>query len=95
MAETAVMIAAVIQVMGTNMIELAFIVCLMSAPHDCGQKVIKFMPGQSAALCMYHAQPMLAAWVGQRPDYRVTKWRCREMADSLAERNDPDAAPPL
>lgn len=77
------------------MIELAFIVCLMSAPENCDDKVIKFMPGQSVELCTYQAQPILAAWVGQRPGYRVAKWRCREMADSVAERNDPDAAPPL
>ncbi|WP_233713007.1 hypothetical protein [Amaricoccus solimangrovi] len=56
---------------------------------------MKFMPAASAALCMYQAQPELASWVNSHPERSIAKWRCREMRESVAERNDPLAQPPL
>lgn len=77
------------------MIELVFLACLTTTPSDCEEKVIKFMPARVAALCMVLAQPELAAWTRTHPDQRIAKWRCREMADDVADRNDPAASPPL
>lgn len=77
------------------MIELVFLACMTAAPDECREKVIKFLPAPAAALCMYQAQPELAAWATQHPDQRITRWRCRDMASDVAERNDPAARPPL
>lgn len=77
------------------MIELAFLACLMSEPEACAEKVIKFMPVESAGQCMVQAQPTLAGWVASHPDQRIARWRCREMRENVAERNDPSASPPL
>jgi hypothetical protein len=77
------------------MIELVFLACLRTDPQDCQEKVVKFMPAVATALCMYQAQPELAAWVNSHPDRSIAKWGCREMREDVAERNDPAAQPPL
>ena len=82
-------------VKGTYMIELVFLACLKTTPEDCQEKVVKFMPAASTALCMYQAQPELASWVNSHPDRRIARWGCREMREDVAERNDPTIHPPL
>ncbi|PZQ49008.1 MAG: hypothetical protein DI556_12740 [Rhodovulum sulfidophilum] len=77
------------------MIELVFLACLRTAPLDCQEKVVKFMPAANAALCMIQAQPELASWVSSHPERRIAKWGCRDMREDVAERNDPAAQPPL
>lgn len=81
--------------LGIHMIELVFLACLTTMPDQCQEKVIKFLSAPTATLCLFQAQPELASWANTHPGHSITRWRCRDMSESVAERNDPDARPPL
>ena len=60
------------------MIELFFIVCLVSAPDDCQEKSLLYADITPMA-CMMGAQPELAKWIAERPNYRIKQWKCRPL----------------
>lgn len=58
------------------MIELIFTVCLMTSPTTCATKTMQFAD-VSVMACMTSAQPHLAAWTNEHPDWQVRRWNCQ------------------
>ncbi|WP_395539449.1 hypothetical protein [Neotabrizicola sp. sgz301269] len=57
------------------MIELAFIACLSADPSACEKKSLLF-DDISPMICMMTAQPLLAQWAGEHPQWKVARWSC-------------------
>jgi hypothetical protein len=58
------------------MIELILTVCALNAPNQCEERRIQFMSQESLMQCAMNASPYIAAWSGEHPASRVTRWRC-------------------
>lgn len=58
------------------MIELAFVVCLASAPKDCEDRSLLFVD-ITPMTCMMGAQSELAKWTAEHPHWRIASWKCR------------------
>jgi hypothetical protein len=61
------------------MTELVFIVCLALAPQQCEERVMTFTDVTPSA-CAMGAQAEMAKWIGDRPGWRVARWRCDVVA---------------
>ncbi|WP_336486341.1 hypothetical protein [Methylobacterium nigriterrae] len=59
----------------TGFVFLYFTACMASAPDTCDAKRMPLDVGDTGA-CLHVAQPQLARWIGEHPQYRVTAWRC-------------------
>jgi len=57
------------------MIELAFVVCLSTAPESCQEKALQYSDVTLMA-CNFGAQPELAKWVNEHPGWQVQRWTC-------------------
>jgi len=57
------------------MIELIFIACLGGA-NSCEERSMMFTD-VTPMTCMMGAQPELARWVAEHPNWRVSRWSCR------------------
>lgn len=60
------------------MIELVFVACLSAAPTTCERRAMQFADLTPAA-CTMGAQPELARWVGEHPDWRIQRWTCQPL----------------
>jgi hypothetical protein len=58
------------------MIELIVTVCALNAPEQCEERGLQFIAQGSLMQCMMQAPPYIAAWSGEHPETRVTRWRC-------------------
>jgi hypothetical protein len=58
------------------MIELILMVCALNAPGQCQEQRLQFASQGSLMQCMMQAPPYVAAWSGEHPGTRVTRWRC-------------------
>jgi predicted ATP-dependent Lon-type protease len=57
------------------MIELVFTACLALSPQQCEVRTMTFTEVSPMA-CAMGAQGVLAKWAGERPGWRIAKWRC-------------------
>ena len=58
-------------------IELIVAVCLTGQPEVCSEKHFPFYEdGSSVSACMVRAQPWLAQWASQNPEWTVKTWTC-------------------
>ena len=57
-------------------IELIVAVCLHSTPADCREMHFQFVEERSLDGCMAHAQPYMARWVTDHPQWRIVRWKC-------------------
>jgi hypothetical protein len=60
------------------MIELAFIVCLEGQPNHCEERGLLFAD-ITPMTCMMGAQPQLAQWSAQNPEWHVRGWKCKDV----------------
>lgn len=58
------------------MIEIILTVCAVSNPANCEEKYLQFVWDGSINQCMMAAQPYIAQWIGQHPEWVATKWSC-------------------
>ena len=58
------------------MIELLFVTCLNVSPTECRERSMLFTD-ITPMTCMVGAQPQLAQWVNEHPNWRVSHWKCR------------------
>ena len=63
------------------MIELAFVVCLATAPEVCEDRSLVFAEGTTSQ-CYRGAQPELARWVAGHERWRIARWTCRTVDGS-------------
>ena len=57
------------------MIELAFTVCLMTAPDVCENRSLVFIDVPQER-CVMGAQPQLARWAAEHEGWRIARWSC-------------------
>lgn len=59
------------------MIALVFVTCMHASPDICREQSLMFGDGRTPRACMRSAQPELARWAATHPQWRVTRWSCR------------------
>lgn len=58
------------------MIELVFTACLATMPDHCRERSLLFTD-ITVAICTVQSQPVLAEWVSEHPQWRISRWACR------------------
>lgn len=59
------------------MIELVFIVCMLSSPSDCHNERPAYQePYENVLMCVREAQFVAAKWTGDHPQWGVRRWTC-------------------
>ena len=58
------------------MIEIVLTVCAIANPTNCEDKYLQFAWDGSLNQCMMAAQPYIAQWIGQHPEWQATRWSC-------------------
>jgi hypothetical protein len=59
-----------------GMIEIILTVCAIGNPANCEEKYLQFAWDGSLNQCMMGAQPYIAEWIGNHPQWIATKWTC-------------------
>jgi hypothetical protein len=59
-----------------NIIELVMTVCTVANLNLCEDKRIKLEANISVMACMMTAQPTMAQWVAENPDWQIKRWAC-------------------
>ena len=54
---------------------LYFTACMAGAPDTCESRRLP-LDVADATGCVHVAQPQLARWIGNHPEYRIASWRC-------------------
>lgn len=57
-------------------INLIMTVCAVLSPTNCEEKNLSFSASFSIRQCTMMAQPYLAQWAGEHPNWTIVKWRC-------------------
>ena len=58
------------------MIEIILTVCAIANPASCEDKYLQFAWDGSHNQCMMAAQPYIAQWIGDHPQWAAKKWTC-------------------
>ncbi|HEY3892226.1 MAG TPA: hypothetical protein VGM00_09730 [Bradyrhizobium sp.] len=58
------------------MIEIILTVCAIANPANCEEKYLQFVWDGSINQCMMAAQPYIAQWIGEHPEWMAKKWSC-------------------
>jgi hypothetical protein len=59
-----------------QLVDLILLACSLATPAACHEYHILFQSAGSLEACTMRAQPYLAQWVGEHPNFRVARWRC-------------------
>ena len=59
-----------------GMIELILTVCATAQPSMCEDRHFQFMYGGSLRQCAAGAQPYIAQWIGEHPNWTAVRWHC-------------------
>jgi len=59
-----------------NAINLILTVCAVASPDTCEERNLVFSSNFSLRQCVVAAQPYIAQWVGEHPNWTAVKWRC-------------------
>ena len=59
-----------------NAINLILTICAVSSPATCEERNLVFSSDFSLRQCVMAAQPYIAQWVGEHPNWTAVKWRC-------------------
>jgi hypothetical protein len=59
-----------------NLVDLILLACTLANPGACHEYHVLFQTSGSLQSCMTQAQPYLAQWAGEHPNFRVARWRC-------------------
>jgi hypothetical protein len=57
-------------------IELIVAVCLNVSPTDCREMHFQFVEERSLNNCMARAQPYMARWAADHPQWTIVRWKC-------------------
>jgi hypothetical protein len=72
-----------------NFVEIVMLVCAIAQPDHCEDKHLQFTGQGSLRQCAMAAQPYIAQWIGDHPQWTVKKFHCehpriRDKADARA-----------
>ncbi len=59
-----------------HLVDLIVLACTLVAPGTCREYHLTLQSAGSLRSCMMQAQPYLAQWVGDHPNFRVARWHC-------------------
>jgi hypothetical protein len=59
-----------------QLIDLILLACSLANPTACHEHHVLFESAGSLQSCTMRAQPYLAQWVGEHPNFRVARWHC-------------------
>jgi hypothetical protein len=59
-----------------NFLELVMTVCTLANTNLCEDKRIRLEANASVMQCMLGAQPTMAQWVAENPNWRIARWSC-------------------
>jgi hypothetical protein len=59
-----------------DLVDIVVMVCFVAQPTACSDKHLIFSWPGSLHQCMMSAQPEIAKWIGEHPDYFTVRWRC-------------------
>ncbi len=55
---------------------LVMTVCTLADPDICEEKRIRLDGELAVTRCMWVAQPIMAQWLGEHPQWRIVRWSC-------------------
>ncbi|MFI5013511.1 MAG: hypothetical protein ACHQAY_14305 [Hyphomicrobiales bacterium] len=59
-----------------NLLELIFTVCAIGNTGMCEDKHIAVEQQLSVTACVMQAQPTMARWVAENPNWTIVRWHC-------------------
>jgi hypothetical protein len=59
-----------------NFVEIVFLVCAIAQPDRCEDRHLQFEWQGSLQQCVMAAQPYIAQWIGEHPQWSVRKYHC-------------------
>ncbi len=60
-----------------QLIDLILLACSLTDPTACHELFTSYVnPAGSLEACTIRAQPYLAQWAGDHPNFRIARWRC-------------------
>ena len=57
-------------------IEIVMLVCVIAHPDQCEDKHLQFAWQGSLKQCVMAAQPYMAKWIGDHPQWVIKSYRC-------------------
>jgi hypothetical protein len=59
-----------------NFLELVMTVCTLANTNLCEDKRIRLDENVSVMECLVEAQPTMAQWVADNPNWKIMRWSC-------------------
>jgi len=59
-----------------DFVEIMFLVCAIAQPDHCEDKHLQFAWRGSLRQCVMAAQPYIAQWIGNHPQWTVKEYHC-------------------
>jgi hypothetical protein len=59
-----------------QLVDLILLACTLASPGACREYHILIQTAGSLRACTMEAQPYLAQWIGEHPNFRVARWYC-------------------
>lgn len=59
-----------------GLIAIVFTVCALAHPDQCRDERLAFASSGSLRQCVMSAQPYLAQWIGEHPQWSIKRYRC-------------------
>jgi hypothetical protein len=59
-----------------ELIEIVLTVCAISQPGPCEDRHLQFAGSGSLTQCVMSAQPYIAQWISQHPEWSAVRWHC-------------------
>jgi hypothetical protein len=59
-----------------RVIEIVLTVCAIANPANCEEKYLQFVWDGSISQCMMAAEPYIAQWIGEHPEWIAKRWTC-------------------
>ena len=60
----------------TGFIEIVMLVCAIAQPDRCEDKHLQFAWSGSLKQCVMAAQPYMAQWIGDHPQWTIKNYHC-------------------
>lgn len=61
------------------MIELIFLACVANTPNSCEEHAMQYI-NITPMTCLIGAQPQLAKWTNEHPNWTVKSWKCQHVS---------------
>jgi len=59
-----------------DVVAIVFTVCALAHPDQCEEQRLEYVWHGSVRECVQDAQPYLAQWIGEHPNWTIKKYHC-------------------